>query len=77
MVTDAVSSVPGTESWSYGSFEFDLDTARRTVPLVRDDGTAAAFTVPEFVSEPRDLAEISRIVIAACERWEKRQGVGG
>ena len=47
------------------------------MPLVRDDGTAAAFTVPEFVSEPRDLAEIARIVIAACERWEKRQGVGG
>ena len=77
MVTDAVSSVPGTENWSYGSFEFDLDTARRTVPLVRADGTAAAFTVPEFVSEPRDLVEIARIVIAACERWENREGVGG
>ena len=76
-MTDAVSPVPETEHWSYGSFQFDLDEARRTVPLVRDDGTAAAFTVPEFVSEPRDLAEISRIVIAACERWEKRQGVGG
>jgi len=75
-VTDAVSPVPDTEHWSYGSFQFDLDKARRTVPLVRDDGTAT-FTVPEFVSEPRDLAEISRIVIAACERWEKRQGVGG
>jgi hypothetical protein len=76
-VTDAVSAVPGTERWSYGAFGFDLDTGRRTVPLVRDDGTEAAFTVPEFVSEPRDLEEIARIVIAACERWENRQGVGG
>ena len=76
-MTDAVRPVPDTAHWSYGSFQFDLDEARRTVPLVRDAGGAAAFTVPEFVSEPRDLAEISRIVIAACERWEKRQGVGG
>jgi len=76
-VTDAVGPVPDTEHWSYGSFRFDLDVARRAVPLVRDDGTAAAFTVPEFVSEPRDLAEIAGIVIAACERWERRQGVGG
>jgi hypothetical protein len=29
------------------------------------------------VSEPRDLQEIAHIVIAACERWENRQGVGG
>ena len=53
------------------------DTERRTVPLVRDDGTTTAFTIPEFVSEPRDLEEIAHIVIAACERWENRQGVGG
>jgi hypothetical protein len=47
------------------------------VPLVRDDGTTAAFTVPDFVSEPQDLQAIAEIVIAACERWENRQGVGG
>ena len=47
------------------------------MPLVRDDGTTAAFTIPEFVSEPSDLGEIARIVIAACERWENRQEVGG
>ena len=76
-MTDAVSAVPDTERWSYGAFEFDLDTARRTVPLVRADGTATAFTIPEFVSEPRDIDAIARIVIAACERWESRQGVGG
>ena len=76
-MTDAVSAVPDTEHWSYGAFEFDPDTGLRTVPLVRDDRTAAAFTIPEFVSEPRDLDEIARIVIAACERWENRQGVGG
>jgi hypothetical protein len=76
-VTDAVSPVPGTEHWCYGAFEFDGETGRRTVPLVRDDGTAAAFTIPDFVNEPRDLEAISRIVIAARERWENRQGVGG
>lgn len=76
-MSESVSVVPGTERWSYGAFEFDADTNLRTVPLVRDDGRVAAFTVPEFVSEPRDLQEIARIVIAACERWENRQGVGG
>ena len=76
-MTNAISVVPGAEHWSYGPFEFDLDTGRRTVPLVRDDATAAAFTIPEFVSEPRDLDAIAHIVIAACERWENRQGVGG
>ena len=76
-MTEAVSAVPGIEHWSYGSFEFDLETGCRTVPLVRDDGTTAAFTIPEFVNEPRDLEAIARIVIAACERWENRQGVGG
>jgi len=77
IVTDPVSVVPGTERWSYGPFEFDPETGRRKVPLVRDDGTTAAFTVPEFVSEPADLQAIADIVIAACERWENRQGVGG
>jgi hypothetical protein len=77
MVTEPISAVPGTERWAYGAFEFDLDTGLRTVPLVRDDGKAATFAIPEFVSEPHDLQEIARIVIAACERWENRQGVGG
>jgi hypothetical protein len=76
-MTEAISTVPGAERWSYGPFEFQLDTGLRTVPLVRDDGRAASFTIPEFVSEPRDLQEIACIVIAACERWEDRQGVGG
>ena len=76
-MTDAITAVPGAKHWSYGSFEFDADTGQRTVPLVRDDGKTAAFTIPEFVSEPRDLGAIARIVIAACERWENRQGVGG
>ena len=77
VVSDAITAVPGAKHWLYGSFEFNPDTGHRTVPLVRDDGTTAAFTIPEFVSEPSDLGEIARIVIAACERWENRQGVGG
>jgi hypothetical protein len=77
MVSEPISAIPGTERWSYGAFEFDPDMDLRTVPLVRDDGKATSFTIPEFVSEPHDLQEIARIVIAACERWENRQGVGG
>ena len=76
-MTDAVSAVPGTEDWSYGSFEFDAETGHRTVPLVRHDGTVASFTIPEFVNDPSDLQAIAHIVIAACERWQDRQGVGG
>ena len=76
-MTEPVSTVPGTERWSYGAFEFDPETGRRTVPLVRDDGTTAEFTVPEFVGEPRDLQAIAEIVVAARERWENREGVGG
>lgn len=76
-MSEGVSSVPGAERWSFGAFEFDRATGRRTVPLVRDDGTDARFTIPEFVSEPRDLEAIAHIVIDACERWENRQGVGG
>jgi hypothetical protein len=77
MAADSVSDIPGADRWSYGAFEFDQVRERRTVPLVRDDGTAAAFSVPDFVSEPADLRAIAQIVIAACERWERRQGVGG
>ena len=77
MAADSVSDIPGVEQWSYGAFDFDEAGERLTVPLVRDDGTAAAFSVPEFVNEPADLRAIAQIVIAACERWENRQGVGG
>ncbi len=76
-MVDPVSPVPGVERWSYGSFQFDAETERRTVPLVRDDGTTAEFSVPAFVNEPADLRAIAHVVIAACERWENRQGVGG
>jgi hypothetical protein len=76
-VSEGVSSVPGAERWSFGAFEFDHETGRRTVPLVRDDGTDVWFAIPEFVSEPRDLEAMAHIVIAACERWENREGVGG
>lgn len=75
-MTDVVSPVPGAERWFYGAFGFERESRRRTVPLVREDGTEAAFTVPDFVSEPADLDAIARIVTAACERWEDRQGVG-
>ena len=76
-MVDPVSPIPGIEHWSYGSFDFDQVSERRTVPLVRDDGMAAEFTVPEFVNEPADLRAIAQIVIAAWERLQNRPGVGG
>lgn len=69
--------VPGLDGWSYAAFRFDPGADTRTVELVRDDGREVAFTVPELVSEPADLRAIAHIVVAACERWEDRQGVGG
>jgi hypothetical protein len=77
MAADPVSPIPGVERWFYGSFDFDQVRERCTVPLLRDDGAAAVFSVPEFVSEPADLRAIAQIVIASYERWENRQGVGG
>jgi hypothetical protein len=77
VVVDEHRPVPGAERWSYRSIGFDRETETRTVALARDDGRAAAFSVPEFVSEPLDLRAIALIVIDACERWENRQGVGG
>jgi hypothetical protein len=77
IVTDDLRPVAGSQGWSYASMRFDPQQDSRTVALVRDDGTQAEFTVPEFVNEPLDLRAIAQIVIASCERWQNRQGVGG
>jgi hypothetical protein len=71
-----VSPIPGAERWSYGSFQEDRDRRSTTVPLVRDDGESAEFTVPEFVADPQDLRQIALVVIGAFEKWEKVEGLG-
>jgi hypothetical protein len=71
-----VSPIPGIERWSYGAFEQDAETKATTIPLVRDDGKAVKFTVPEFVESPDDLRAIATVVIGAVEKWEAAEGLG-
>jgi hypothetical protein len=54
----------------------DQERRSRTIPLRRDDGKSAEFTVPEFVADPEDLRQIATIVIAAREKWEDVKGLG-
>jgi hypothetical protein len=54
----------------------DQERRSRTIPLRRDDGKSAEFTVPEFVADPEDLRQIATIVIAALEKWEDVKGLG-
>jgi hypothetical protein len=72
----AVSQIPGVEGWSYGEFDQDHESETITVPLVREDGESAGFTVPKFVEDPDDLREIASVVISAFEKWEAVQGLG-
>jgi hypothetical protein len=72
----AVSQIPGAARWSYGGFRHDQECRSITVPLVRDDGKTAEFTVPDFVNDPEDLRDIAMVVIGALEKWEAVQGLG-
>jgi hypothetical protein len=71
-----VSPIPGVERWSYGAFRQDHESESITVPVVRDDGESAEFTVPKFVESPTDLRAIAIVVIEAFEKWEAVQGLG-
>jgi len=71
-----VSQIPGVEGWSYGAFRQDHETESMTVPVVRDDGGSAEFTVPKFVEDPEDLRGIAAVVIGAFEKWQAVQGLG-
>ena len=77
MDDSAVSQIPGVDGWSYGAFRQDHETESITVPAVRDDGETAEFTVPKYVEDPEDLRSIAAVVIAAFEKWEAVQGLGG
>jgi hypothetical protein len=76
MGADEVSPVPGVERWSYGAFAQDHESETTTVPVVRDDGESAEFTVPKFVEDPTDLRAIATVVIEAFEKWKAVQGLG-
>jgi len=77
MTGDAVSQIPDVDGWSYAAFQQDHETESITVPVVREDGGSAEFTVPKFVEDPEDLRKIAGVVIAAFEKWEAVQGLGG
>jgi hypothetical protein len=72
-----VSSIPGAERWSYGAFAHAEGGDPIIVPLLREDGASAEFTVPDFVNDPEDLRQIALIVIGALEKWDKVKGLGG
>jgi hypothetical protein len=72
-----VSDIPGAERWSYGPFKEDHESGSTTVPLHRDDGESAEFTVPEFLADPQDLRRVALVVIGAFEKWEAVRGLGG
>ena len=77
MEPEQVTEIPGAERWSYGAFQQDPERDSLTIPLRRDDGKAAEFTVPDFVNDPEDLRRIATIVIGAVEKWEQVEGLGG
>jgi hypothetical protein len=72
-----VSPVKGAERWAYGAFDHDHERGPLTVELIREDGTSAQFTVPDFVNDPEDIRRIALVVIGALEKWEDVEGLGG
>ena len=71
-----VTPIPDVEGWSYGAFRQDHETESITVPVVREDGESAEFTLPKFVEDPDDLRAIASVVIEAFGKWEDVQGLG-
>lgn len=76
MEHESLTEIPGVPRWSYGEFEDDREQRSRTVPLRRDDGKSAEFTVPDFVADPEDVRSIAKLVIGALEKWEDVEGLG-
>jgi hypothetical protein len=68
-----IDDAPG---WRYLPFEGSEEEIAVTV--VRDaDGCRLRFTVPAVVQRGTELGQIARIVIAAQERVDHSEGVGG
>jgi hypothetical protein len=76
MSDQGVSPIEGAERWSYGPFEHGHERGPIKVPLVRDDGLPAEFTVPDFVQDPDDLRQIALVVINAREKCDDVKGLG-
>jgi hypothetical protein len=76
MEHEELTEIPDVDGWRYGPFEEDREERSRTIPLHRDDGKSAQFTVPDFVADPLDLRHIASVVIGALEKWEDVKGLG-
>ena len=77
---DAEGRIPvaGAEGWLYLPFERDEATGEHRITLVREsDGEEVSFTLPSFVEQGDELAEIALLVIRARERWRELKGLGG
>jgi hypothetical protein len=70
--------VAGADGWHYLPFRRDEASGEHRITLVRDeDGEETSFTLPSFVEQGDELAEIALLVIRARERWRELKGVGG
>jgi hypothetical protein len=69
-------SVAGAEGWFYLPFERAEGSGDHRITLVREDGVEVQMTLPSFVEQGDDLAQIALLVIAARERWRDLKGLG-
>ena len=76
---DEESRVPvaGADGWYYLPFEQLEDSRAHLIRLVRDDGVEAEMTLPAFLEQGDELAQIALLVIRARERWRDLKGLGG
>jgi hypothetical protein len=70
--------VAGVDGWYYLPFRRDEASGDHRITLEREaDGEQTTFTLPHFVEQGDELAEITLLVIRARERWRELKGVGG
>jgi hypothetical protein len=70
--------VAGVEGWRYAPMERDDATGDHRITLIREeDGEEVVFTMPHFVEQGDELAEITLLVIRARQRWRELKGLGG
>jgi hypothetical protein len=68
--------VAGADGWFYLPFQRDESSGEHRITLVREDGLEVGMTLPSFVEQTDELAEIARLVIRARERWRELKGLG-
>ena len=70
--------VAHADGWHYLPFRRDESSGDHRITLVREeDNEEVTFTLPGFVEQSDELAEIALLVIRARERWRELKGVGG